>query len=92
MDYQDLYRRAWEEQNKRDLRVNPKCGLLGPRSAPTAPTAPARVAEDYPEMDLFARSVNRLIRGGKTASEIGALLSASHQMVTAIKIKYGLPK
>ena len=92
MDYQDLYRRVWEEQNKRDLRVDPKCGLLVPRSAPSAPSAPAKVVEGYPEMNLFARSVNRLVKGGKTASEIGVLLSASHQMVTAVKIKYGLPR
>ena len=96
MDYEDLYRIAWHKQNRRDLIINPKCGVRGPRATAHASSPPVKPAAvpvgGFPKMDLMARAVNKLVKGGRTSSQIGKLFDVSHQTITGIKKKYGLPR
>lgn len=92
--YEDLYREAWIKQCKIDRENNKKLqappvdyqkarenGLKGGR--PKDITIP---------LSDKAKVVNRMLAKGMKVREIGEILGVSHQSITHIKKRYGLPR
>ena len=101
-EYQDAYLKAWQAQNKIDAKSNKmvfsqdqrlihaqcdpiigkKNGKLGGRPK----------AEQKVKLTERAKLVNRMIKRNMTMREIGEILGVSHQSVSELKRRYGLPR
>ena len=91
--YQDIYKRAWDRQNKIDRVANPKL----------VPSPQAKNGQDAgrfgkmggaPKLALSenAKIINKMLMKDMKVSEISDILGKSHQAVTQIKNRYGLPR
>jgi hypothetical protein len=87
--YQDIYKRAWENQNKTDRAMNSKLKI--PQYASTGHFGKLGGA---PKLALSenAKVINKMLIKGMTVSEISDILGKSHQAVSQVKNRYGLPR
>jgi len=98
--YEDLYRNAWIKQNIIDREKNKKLrepvidyqkarenGLKGGRPRPEG-----HEPRSLKPLSEKARMVNRMLCMGMKVREIGAVMGVSHQSITDMKHRYGLPR
>jgi len=91
--YQDIYKKAWDRQNKIDRVANPKL-------APSPQAKNGQEAGKFgkmggaPKLALSenAKIINKMLMKDMKVSEISDILGKSHQAVTQIKNRYGLPR
>ena len=91
--YQDIYKKAWDRQNKIDRVANPKL-------VPSPQTKNGQNAGKFgkmggaPKLALSenAKIINKMLMKDMKVSEIADILGKSHQAVTQIKNRYSLPR
>ncbi|MDB4350130.1 hypothetical protein OAA57_00950 [bacterium] len=91
--YQDIYKKAWDRQNKIDRLANPKL-VLSPQAKNGHNAGKFGKLGGAPKLALSenAKVINRMLIKDMKVSEIADILGKSHQAVTQIKNKYGLPR
>ena len=83
---EDLYRKAWEAQNKLDRQVNPKMQIN---------SLPIKKKIRYPSerpLSMEAKTVNNLLNHGMLAHQIAEALHMEEHNVFVIIRKYALPR
>ena len=83
--YEELYRKCWAQQVKKDMAVNPRLREI---------SRFIRRKEQRSKLELTkkATSVNRMLIRGMSTYSIGEALDVSHRSITQIKARYGLPR
>ena len=89
--YQDIYKRAWENQNKVDRAMNSKL-KYPPQYASTGHYGKLGGAPKLAELSKKASSVNKMLIKGMLVADIAEIFGTSHQSVTQMKNRYGLPR
>ena len=91
--YQDIYKKAWDRQNKIDRVANPKL-VPSPQAKNGQDTGKFGKMGGAPKLALSenAKIINKMLMKDMKVSEIAELLGKSHQAVTQIKNRYGLPR
>jgi len=91
--YQDIYKKAWDRQNKIDRLANPKL-VLSPQAKNGQNAGKFGKLGGAPKLALSenAKVINRMLIKDMKVSEIADILGKSHQAVTQIKNRYGLPR
>ena len=85
-EYEDLYRKAWEKQVRRDLAANPK--LKGAKFQ----EAENDIEPSKRQLSKDAKIVNGFLERGLRMSEIGTLMDKSIQTIGQIRARYDLPR
>ena len=88
--YQDIYKNAWENQNKTDRAMNSKLKI--PQYASTGHFGKLGGAPKLLELSQKASSVNKMLIKGMTVADIAEIFGTSHQSVTQMKNRYELPR
>ena len=91
--YQDIYKKAWDRQNKIDRAANPKL-VPSPQAKNGQDAGKFGKMGGAPKLALSenAKIINKMLMKDMKVSEIAELLGKSHQAVTQIKHRYGLPR
>lgn len=91
--YQDIYKKAWDRQNKIDRAANPKL-IPSPQARNGQEAGKFGKLGGAPKLALSenAKIVNKMLIKDMKVSEIADILGKSHQAVTQIKNRYGLPR
>jgi len=91
--YQDIYKKAWDRQNKIDRLANPKL-VLSPQAKNGHNAGKFGKLGGAPKLALSenAKVINRMLIKDMKVSEIADILGKSHQAVTQIKNRYDLPR
>ncbi len=91
--YQDIYKKAWDRQNKIDRVANPKL-IPSPQARNGQEAGKFGKLGGAPKLALSenAKIVNKMLIKDMKVSEIADILGKSHQAVTQIKNRYGLPR
>lgn len=91
--YQDIYKKAWDRQNKIDRLANPKL-VLSPQARNGHNAGKFGKLGGAPKLALSenAKVINRMLIKDMKVLEIADILGKSHQAVTQIKNRYGLPR
>lgn len=91
--YQDIYKKAWDRQNKIDRVANPKL-VLSPQAKNGHNAGKFGKMGGAPKLALSenAKIINKMLMKDMKVSEIADILGKSHQAVTQIKNRYGLPR
>ena len=87
--YQDIYKNAWENQNKTDRAMNSKLKI--PQYASTGHFGKLGGAPKL-ELSKKAQMVNKLMLKNMTVAEIADIVGTTHQSVSQIRNRYGLPR
>ena len=91
--YQDIYKKAWDRQNKIDRVANPKL-VPSPQAKNGQNAGKFGKMGGAPKLALSenAKVINKMLIKDMKVSEIADILGKSHQSVTQIKNRYGLPR
>jgi len=91
--YQDIYKKAWDRQNKIDRVTNPKL-VPSPQAKNGQNAGKFGKMGGAPKLALSenAKVINKMLIKDMKVSEIADILGKSHQAVTQIKNRYGLPR
>ena len=91
--YQDIYKKAWDRQNKIDRLANPKL-VPSPQARNGQNAGKFGKLGGAPKLALSenAKIINKMLMKDMKVSEIADILGKSHQAVTQIKNRYGLPR
>ena len=91
--YQDLYKKAWDRQNKIDRVSNPKL-VPSPQAKNGQDAGKFGKMGGAPKLALSenAKIINKMLMKDMKVSEIADILGKSHQAVTQIKNRYSLPR
>ena len=91
--YQDIYKKAWDRQNKIDRAANPKL-VPSPQAKNGQDAGKFGKMGGAPKLALSenAKIINKMLMKDMKVSEIADILGKSHQAVTQIKNRYGLPR
>jgi hypothetical protein len=91
--YQDIYKKAWDRQNKIDRVANPKL-VPSPQHKNGQNAGKFGKMGGAPKLALSenAKVINKMLIKDMKVSEIADILGKSHQAVTQIKNRYGLPR
>ena len=91
--YQDIYKKAWDRQNKIDRVTNPKL-VPSPQAKNGQNAGKFGKMGGAPKLALSenAKVINKMLIKDMKVSEIADILGKSHQSVTQIKNRYGLPR
>ena len=91
--YQDIYKKAWDRQNKIDRLANPKL-VPSPQAKNGQNAGKFGKMGGAPKLALSenAKIINKMLMKDMKVSEIADILGKSHQAVTQIKNRYGLPR
>ena len=91
--YQDIYKKAWDRQNKIDRATNPKL-VPSPQAKNGQEAGKFGKMGGAPKLALSenAKIINKMLMKDMKVSEIADILGKSHQAVTQIKNRYGLPR
>ncbi len=91
--YQDIYKKAWDRQNKIDRLANPKL-VPSPQAKNGQNAGKFGKLGGAPKLALSenAKIINKMLMKDMKVSEIADILGKSHQSVTQIKNRYGLPR
>lgn len=91
--YQDIYKKAWDRQNKIDRVENPKL-IPSPQHKNGQNAGKFGKLGGAPKLELSenAKVINKMLIKEMKVSEIADILGKSHQSVTQIKNRYGLPR
>ena len=91
--YQDIYKKAWDRQNKIDRVANPKL-VPSPQAKNGQDAGKFGKMGGAPKLALSenAKIINKMLMKDMKVSEISDILGKSHQAVTQIKNRYGLPR
>jgi hypothetical protein len=91
--YQDIYKKAWDRQNKIDRVANPKL-VPSPQHKNGHNAGKFGKMGGAPKLALSenAKVINKMLIKDMKVSEIADILGKSHQAVTQIKNRYGLPR
>ncbi len=91
--YQDIYKKAWDRQNKIDRLANPKL-VPSPQAKNGQNAGKFGKMGGAPKLALSenAKIINKMLIKDMKVSEIADILGKSHQAVTQIKNRYGLPR
>ncbi len=91
--YQDIYKKAWDRQNKIDRVANPKL-VPSPQAKNGQEAGKFGKMGGAPKLALSenAKIINKMLMKDMKVSEIADILGKSHQAVTQIKNRYGLPR
>ena len=91
--YQDLYKKAWDRQNKIDRVSNPKL-VPSPQAKNGQNAGKFGKLGGAPKLALSenAKIINKMLMKDMKVSEIADILGKSHQAVTQIKNRYSLPR
>ena len=91
--YQDIYRKAWDRQNKIDRVANPKL-VPSPQAKNGQDAGKFGKMGGAPKLALSenAKIINKMLMKDMKVSEIAHILGKSHQAVTQIKNRYSLPR
>ena len=91
--YQDIYKKAWDRQNKIDRVANPKL-VPSPQAKNGQNAGKFGKMGGAPKLALSenAKVINKMLIKDMKVSEIADILGKSHQAVTQIKNRYGLPR
>ena len=91
--YQDIYKKAWDRQNKIDRVANPKL-VPSPQAKNGQDAGKFGKMGGAPKLALSenAKIINKMLMKDMKVSEIADILGKSHQAVTQIKNRYGLPR
>ena len=91
--YQDIYKRAWDRQNKIDRIANPKI-MPSPQAKNGHNAGKFGKMGGAPKLALSenAEVINKMLINGMTVAEISDILGKSHQAVTQVKNRYNLPR
>ena len=88
IEYEELYRKAWDAQRKRDAAIDPRLKLKEDekkkRSSPVLP-------KNRP-LTNFGRKLDRLARNGMDVYNISIALNISEPEVRRIMKDYALPR
>ena len=88
IEYEELYRKAWEAQCKRDAAVDPRVRLNeGDKKKKVSPVLP----KDRP-LTNFGRKLDRLARHGMDVYNISVALNVSESEVRRIMKDFDLPR
>ena len=90
-EYSDIYRERWIRQNKIDRAMNSR--LRAPHNA-NVNTAQYGKLGGAPKLELSkkAQMVNKLMLKNMTVAEIADIVGTTHQSVSQIRNRYGLPR
>jgi hypothetical protein len=91
--YQDIYKKAWDRQNKIDRLANPKL-VPSPQAKNGQEAGKFGKMGGAPKLALSenAKIINKMLMKDMKVSEIADILGKSHQAVTQIKNRYSLPR
>ena len=91
--YQDIYKKAWDRQNKIDRVANPKL-VPSPQAKNGQEAGKFGKMGGAPKLALSenAKIINKMLMKDMKVSEIADILGKSHQAVTQIKNRYSLPR
>lgn len=91
--YQDIYKKAWDRQNKIDRVANPRL-VPSPQAKNGQNAGRFGKMGGAPKLALSenAKIINKMLMKDMKVSEIADILGKSHQAVTQIKNRYGLPR
>ena len=91
--YQDIYKKAWDRQNKIDRVANPKL-VPSPQAKNGQNAGKFGKMGGAPKLALSenAKVINKMLIKDMKVSEIADILGMSHQAVTQVKNRYGLPR
>ena len=91
--YQDIYKKAWDRQNKIDRVANPKL-VPSPQAKNGQNAGKFGKMGGAPKLALSenAKVINKMLIKDMKVSEIADILGKSHQAVTQVKNRYGLPR
>jgi len=91
--YQDIYKRAWDRQNKIDRIANPKI-MPSPQAKNGHNAGKFGKLGGAPKLTLSenAKIINKMLIKKMTVAEISEILGKSHRAVTQVKNRYGLPR
>jgi DNA-directed RNA polymerase specialized sigma subunit len=91
--YQDIYKMAWDRQNKIDRKENPKI-MPSPQAKNGQDAGKFGKMGGAPKLALSenAKIINKMLMKDMKVSEIADILGKSHQAVTQIKNRYSLPR
>ena len=91
--YQDIYKKAWDRQNKIDRVANPKL-VPSPQAKNGQDAGKFGKMGGAPKLALSenAKIINKMLMKDMKVSEIADILGKSHQAVTQIKNRYSLPR
>ena len=91
--YQDIYKKAWDRQNKIDRLANPKL-VPSPQARNGQNAGKFGKLGGAPKLALSenAKIINKMLMKDMKVSEIADILGKSHQAVTQIKNRYSLPR
>ena len=84
--YEDLYRRAWEAQNKLDRQANPKM------QSNSVPLRKKPIPPKERPLSMEAKTINNLLNYGMLAHQIADALHMEEHNVFVIIRKYALPR
>ena len=88
IEYEDLYREAWDAQCKSDAAVDPRLRLKEhEKKKKSSPVLP----KDRP-LNNFGRKLDRLARNGMDVYNISIALNISETEVRRIMKDFGLPR
>lgn len=92
--YEDLYRKLWIKQLIEDKEKNKQLQIkLGLNDNLPDEGQEGVFKKPLPrKLTDKAAVINRMIVKGMTMREIGEILGISHQAVTQVKLRYGLPR
>ena len=100
--YQDVYRKAWDAQNKIDAKINKMVIVPGDRSAPA--TRDLQVSKkngslggrpktgNNAPLSEKAKVINNMLKYDLTAASIAGMLELTEKSVKGIITRYGLPR
>lgn len=91
--YQDIYKKAWDRQNKIDRVANPKL-VSSPQHKNGQNAGKFGKMGGAPKLALSenAKVINKMLIKDMKVSEIADILGKSHQAITQVKNRYGLPR
>jgi DNA-directed RNA polymerase specialized sigma subunit len=90
-EYANFYREKWIKQNKLDQAMNPR--LRAPHNSQIN-TAKYGKLGGAPKLELSkkAQTINKLMLKKMTVAEIADIVGTTHQSVSQIRNRYGLPR
>ena len=88
IEYEDLYRKAWDAQRKRDAAIDPRLRLKEDEKKKKF----SSVLPKNRPLTNFGRKLDRLARNGMDVYNISVALNISETEVRRIMKDYGLPR
>ena len=86
--YEDLYRKAWEAQCKRDAAVDPRLKLKEPEKKKKS----SFVLPKNRPLNNLGRQIDRMARHNMGVHDMSLVLNVSEPEVRRIMKDYGLPR